>query len=107
MAVLEQYTDRRESRAVNSVMAIPKSWFCEDVVHPLLSVGDLLLQPPSSRLAISRRNTPDLQPGSRKRGILIAPEFCGQQVQNLITSCGGVKTSSLLRLARQVRTSGL
>src|SRR5580704_6619340 len=61
----------------------------------------------SRRLTISRRNTPDLQPGSRKVVFLSLQRSAGSTSRIWFTSCGGVKTSSLLRFAMQLKTSGL
>src|ERR1043165_2459507 len=69
--------------------------------------GVCFSSPLSRRLAISRRNTPDLQPGSRNLAFLLLQRSAGSVSRIRFTSCGGVKTSSLLRLAMQVRTSGL
>jgi len=63
--------------------------------------------PTSSRLAISRRKTPDLQPGSRKVALGSLQSDAGRRSRISFASFGGVKTSSLLRFARQVSTSGL
>src|ERR1700726_340368 len=63
--------------------------------------------PLSRRLTISRRNTPDLQPGSRKVLFLSLQRSPRSTSRIWFTSCGGVKTSSLLRFAMQLRTSGL
>src|SRR5258708_16686092 len=63
--------------------------------------------PDSRRLAISRRNTPDLEAGSRKRAFLSDQSAAGSRSSILFARLGGVKTSSLLRFARQFKTSGL
>src|SRR5262249_18501665 len=68
------------------------------------------------RLVISRRNTPDLVNGSRNLTLLSAqrsaPLLLSAQASATVSSIrlansGGVNTSSLERLAMQVKTSGL
>ena len=69
--------------------------------------GNSSASPSISRLAISRRNTPDLQAGSRKVTLLSCQMSSGSISSIWLATSGGVNTSSLLRFARQVRTSGL
>lgn len=49
------------------MIAIPKSWFVKMWFALFCSLGIRSSNPAMSRLAISRRNTPDLQTGSRNR----------------------------------------
>ncbi len=64
-------------------------------------------KPIIKRLAISRKNTPDLLTGSRKVVDLSLNNATGSISKISPTNLGGVKTSSLLKLARQDKTSGL
>ena len=79
----------------------------KNVVDAFLQIRDFLFQPSISRLAISRRNTPDLQAGSRNVALLSCHSSSGSISSIRFATSGGVNTSSLDRFARQVRTSGL
>lgn len=106
-AVLEQYTLRRDSSAVNSVMAMPNNWFWKIWLMRCCLSGIWGSKPAIKRLAISHRNTPDLQTGSRNVAFLSRQSSSGKLSKIWLAKLGGVNTSSLLRLARQVNTSGL
>src|SRR5690348_10985053 len=73
----------------------------------LWRLGICFSRPLSRRLTISRRNTPDLHPGSRNLIFLLLHRSAGRISRIRFTICGGVKISSLLRLAMQLKTSGL
>jgi hypothetical protein len=63
--------------------------------------------PVINRLAISRKKTPDLQAGSRKVVLGLLNSSCGSKSNILFATSGGVKTSSLERLAKHSKMSGL
>jgi hypothetical protein len=79
----------------------------QDVVDALLPVGNLLFQTGQQPFGDFKQENAGLAKRVKKTGVLVAPDFFRQLVQNLVASCGGVNTSSLLKLARQDRTSGL
>ncbi|MEG9429990.1 MAG: hypothetical protein VZQ61_03595 [Christensenellaceae bacterium] len=60
-----------------------------------------------SLLAISLKNTPVLQAGSKNVVSGFLKSSCGKRSSIWFTISGGVKTSSLERFARQLKTSGL
>ena len=116
LACFEQYKLRRASRLVRRVVPIPNTLLCEDVIDALLEVRNLGGQPFVRRLVISRRNTPDFVNGSRNLTELSAqsslrhclPPRPRQECQvSRLANSGGVNTSSLERLAMQVKMSGL
>ena len=61
----------------------------------------------NSLLVISLRKTPDLDTGSKKVTVLSDHNSLGKESNIWFATFGGVKTSSLLKFARQVSISGL
>ena len=102
----EQYSVRRDIRAVSSVMPIPYSWRCIMWSMRSWRFGICVSRPFSSLFAISLRNTPDLENGSRNLLLGLVNNSCGSRSSILLAMFGGVKTSSLLRFARQFSISG-
>src|SRR5690606_7750458 len=106
-AFLEQYTLRRESKAVIFVIGNANNCFLKISFIRFCLSGISLSKPIISRLAISRRKIPVLQAGSRKVMFLSRHISSGNKSSIWLAMLGGVNTSSLLRLARQLNTSGL
>jgi hypothetical protein len=107
LAVLEQYTLLRDSNDVSSVMAKPYNcWLKMWLIRFCLS-GILVSKPCISRFAISRKNTPLLETGSKNLAFGFLQSSAGSKSKISFTKLGGVNTSSLLKLARQDSTSGL
>ena len=65
------------------------------------------IRPFINLFVISLRKTPDLVTGSRKVVSFEWNNSWGNKSSILLTNSGDVKTSSLLKLARQDKTSGL
>ena len=69
--------------------------------------GILSARPSISLFAISRKKTPLLHAGSKNLASGSVKSSCGNKSSIAFATSGGVKTSSLLRFARQDKTSGL
>jgi hypothetical protein len=107
LAVLEQYTLLRESKAVKSVMAMPYNCLLKMWLIRSCLLGICFSKPCISRFAISRKNTPLFETGSKNLALGLLHNSIGSKSKMSFTKLGGVNTSSLLKLARQESTSGL
>ncbi len=84
-----------------------KNLLGKNMVDAFCLSGIWVSKPLSRRLAISRKNTPLFDTGSKKVALGFRQSAAGSKSSISLANPGGVNTSSLLRFAKQERTSGL
>ena len=85
------------------MLAMPNIWYFKIWSILFWSFGIFFSSPVLSLFTISLKNTPVLQVGSRNFAFSSIQISLGRISNNLLTVEGGVKTSSLLRLAKQFK----